>query len=272
MEFILEDSCKIMKKYSKLVEIFKEVGSAVIAYSGGVDSTLLIKAAKDSGINALAVTGHSPTIPARALKEAISMASEVGIPYRIIETREMEKEEFRKNTKARCFFCKDTLFRELKDIAVHEGYLSVMEGSNLDDPQDNRPGMRANSLHNVRSPLIEAGITKPDVRNISKLLGLKTWDRPSSPCLSSRFPYGTPIDEAALKVVERAEDFFYNRGFRGFRVRHHGDLARIEVMEEDIKGFFETSLRTAVVTYFLSLGYKYVSLDLEGFESGKLNR
>jgi len=261
-----------MQRYKRLLSILKSLDSAVVACSGGVDSTLLIKAAKDSNINALAVTGKSPTIPSVDLNEAIAMASEIGLPHRIIQTSEMQRREFRENNRERCFFCKDTLFGELKTLALKEGYQWVVEGSNLDDLKDYRPGLRARDLHGVRSPLIEAGLAKEDIREISRALGLKTWNRPASPCLSSRFPYGLPITEGELKMVEEAESFLSGLGFRGFRVRHHGELARIEVGAEDIERFFDPELRRKVVSHLRGLGYKYISLDLEGFKSGKLNR
>ncbi len=261
-----------MQRYKRLLSILKSLDSAVVACSGGVDSTLLIKAAKDSNIKALAVTGKSPTTPSADLNEAISMASEIGLPHRIIQTSEMQRREFRENNRERCFFCKDTLFGELKTIALKEGYQWVVEGSNLDDLKDYRPGLRARDLHGVRSPLIEAGLAKEDIREISKALGLRTWDRPASPCLSSRFPYGFPITGKELRMVEEAESFLGGLGFSGFRVRHHGDLARIEVVEKDIERFFDPLLRGKVVSHLRGLGYKYISLDLEGFMSGKLNR
>ncbi|HEC97527.1 MAG TPA: ATP-dependent sacrificial sulfur transferase LarE [Nitrospirae bacterium] len=259
-----------MQRYKRLLSILGSLDSAVVACSGGVDSTLLMKAAKDSNIKALAVTGKSPTIPSVDLNEAISMASEIGLPHRIIRTAEMQRPEFRENNRDRCFFCKDTLFGELKNLALKEGYLWVVEGSNLDDLKDYRPGLRARDLHGVRSPLIEARFTKEDIREISRALGLKTWNRPASPCLSSRFPYGLPITEEELRMVEEAESFLRGLGFSGFRVRHHGDLARIE--GGDIERFFDPLLRKEVVAYLRGLGYKYISLDLEGFMSGKLNR
>lgn len=261
-----------MQRYKKLLSILKSLDSAVVACSGGVDSTLLIKAAKDSNIKALAVTGKSPTTPSVDLDEAVAMASEIGLPHRIIQTSEMQRREFRENNRERCFFCKDTLFGELKTLARKEGYQWVVEGSNVDDLKDYRPGLRARDLHGVRSPLIEAGLAKEDIREISRALGLRTWNRPASPCLSSRFPYGFQITEEELIMVEEAESFLGGLGFRGFRVRHHGDLARIEVREEDIERFFDPFLRKDVVAYLRGLGYKYISLDIEGFKSGKLNR
>ncbi|NOZ26385.1 MAG: ATP-dependent sacrificial sulfur transferase LarE [Nitrospirae bacterium] len=261
-----------MRKYEKLLDIVRSLDSAVVACSGGVDSTLLMKAVKDSGIKALAVTGKSPTTPSSDLDEAVAMASEIGLPHRIVPTAEMQRREFRENSRERCFFCKDTLFGELRRLAESEGFRWVVEGSNLDDLRDYRPGLRARELHGVRSPLIEAGLAKKDVREISKELGLRTWDRPASPCLSSRFPYGLAITEERLRMVEAAESFLRDLGLREFRVRHHGDLARIEARQEDMERLLVPSAREEVVSFLRGLGYKYVSLDLEGFESGRLNR
>lgn len=262
----------MMNKYTNLLSILQGMDSTVIAYSGGVDSTLVVKAVRDSGIRALAVTGKSPTTPPLDLSESISMTAKIGLPHRIIETAEMDNPDFRKNSTERCFFCKDTLFGELRKIAGEEGYQTVIEGSNLDDLQDHRPGMRAGDLHMVRRPLIEAGITKSDVREISRSLGLRTWKRASSPCLSSRFAYGIPIDEEPLSMVDRAESFLREHGFIEFRLRHHGETARIEVREDEIGRFLDDSLRKRLLAYLMELGYKYVTLDLEGFRSGKMNR
>jgi uncharacterized protein len=261
-----------MQKYNRLLNILRGLESAVIAYSGGVDSTLLAKAAKDSGIRTLAVTGSSPTTPPHDLDDAVTMASEIGIPHRIIKTTEMKRPEFRKNTRDRCFFCKDTLFNELKKIASHEGYQTVIEGSNIDDLQDYRPGIKARDLHGVLSPLIDAGMTKTEIRMISKHLGLKTWEKPSSPCLSSRFPYGTPIDEKSLEMVNRAESFLRSKGFKDFRVRCQSEQARIEVPQEQLGVFIDPGFRKELTAFFMEIGFKYITLDLEGFKSGKLNR
>ncbi len=261
-----------MQRYRKLLDILRGLESAVVACSGGVDSTLLLRAVKDSRIRALAVTGKSPTTPSADLEEAVAMAAAIGIPHRIVPTAEMQRREFRENTRERCFFCKDTLFGTLKGIAHDEGYRWVVEGSNTDDLKDYRPGLRARDLHGVRSPLMEAGLAKKDVREISRALGLRTWNRPASPCLSSRFPYGLAITEERLRMVEEAESFLRRLGFREFRVRHHGDLARIEAAQKDIGRFLAPQVREEVVSFLRGLGYKHVSLDLEGFESGRLNR
>jgi len=258
-------------RMDRLISILKEMGSAVIAFSGGVDSTFLLKAAALSGMKALAVTGNSPTMPEHDLLDAKAAARAIGFPHMVIETSEMEKDDFRKNPPDRCFHCKSELFGRLREIAESEGYAYLLDGSNLDDADDWRPGRRAALEIGVRSPLMDAGLRKRDIRDLSRALGLCTWDKPSSPCLSSRFPYGESITVEALKRVEEAEKFLKSFGFRELRVRHHGDVARIELREEDIVRMLDPGLRTAVTERFRSLGYSFVSLDLEGFRSGKMN-
>ena len=259
-------------RLDRLVTILGDMGSAVIAFSGGVDSTFLLKAAALSGMKALAVTGNSPTMPGQDLLDAKAAVEAIGLPHMVIETSELEKDDFRKNPPDRCFHCKSELFGRLRDIAESEGYAHLLDGSNLDDTDDWRPGRKAALENGVRSPLMEAGLRKEDVRDLSRALGLRTWDKPSSPCLSSRFPYGESITVEALRRVEEAEKFLKSFGFRELRVRHHGDTARIELREEDIIRMLDPGIRTAVTERLRSLGYAFVSLDLEGFRSGKMNR
>lgn len=259
-------------KLDSLLQILKQMESAVIAFSGGLDSTFLLKAVALSGIRAKAVIGYSPTMPEHDFQDAREMAFCFGVPHLIIKTEELEKDEFRKNPPDRCFHCKDELFGKLKRIAESEGYQHVADGSTVDDLNDWRPGRRAALHHGVRSPLIEAGMTKEEVRELSRMLNLPTWNKPSSPCLSSRFPYGETITDAALRQVQEAEKLMRSLGFTEFRVRHHGETARIEVTEEEMPKMLDPEIRRAVTEELRSLGYAFVALDLEGFKSGKLNR
>jgi uncharacterized protein len=259
-------------KLVNLLEIVKQMKSAVLAYSGGVDSSFLLKIMKLSDIRTLAVTAVSEIIPHNDLLTAKELAVELGIQHRIIKTEELSREEFIQNTPERCFFCKDERFNKLTEIAKSEGYLFVIDGSNIDDTSDYRPGRKAAMKHNIRSPLIESGFTKMEIRECSKRLGLSTWDNPSSTCLASRFPYGQRITKEALKRVERAEDIIRSLGFRDIRVRDHGGLARIEVEEKNIELFMVPEKRELIIERLKSLGYEFISLDLEGYKSGSLNR
>ncbi len=259
-------------KLKKLIEILKDMQSAVLAYSGGVDSTFLFKALQLSGLRALAGTAVSEIMPRREVLSVKKLAKEIGIKHMIIETHELSNKKFVSNTPERCFVCKDNRFKILKDIAISEGYRFVIEGSNIDDMKDVRPGTKAAAKHGVRSPLIEAGFSKKKIREVSKELGLPTWNKPSSPCLATRFPYGHRITKEALARVEKAEDFMKSFGFHEIRVRDHGSIARIEV-EEDKIGLLLTPERRKIISEKLkSLGYKFISLDLDGYKSGSMNR
>lgn len=255
----------------KLIDLLSEMESAVIAFSGGTDSTFLVKAAVLSGMRAAAVTAVSPTMPEHDLEDARTMAGTIGVPHMIIDTAELGLPEFVKNPVDRCFYCKNELFGKLKEIALSGGYRFVLDGSNLDDREDWRPGRKAAAKHGVRSPLIEAGMTKEEVRRFSRELGLPTWNKPASPCLSSRFPYGTPITAEALRQVGEAEKFLRSLGLAELRVRHCNETARIEIKEEEIPRILSRDTRKAIVEKLNSLGYRFVSLDLDGFRSGKLN-
>ncbi|MDP2168085.1 MAG: ATP-dependent sacrificial sulfur transferase LarE [Thermodesulfovibrionales bacterium] len=258
------------RKLDRLSGILRDMGSAVLAYSGGVDSSFLLKVIKLAGIKSLAVTGDSETMPFDDLRDAATVASGCGMDHRVIMTDELKNEDFLRNTPMRCFHCKDMLFGRLKAIALMEGYNFVIDGSTTDDTEDFRPGRDAGIRHGVRSPLQEAGFTKQEIRKESKRMGLPTWDKPSSPCLGSRFPYGVRITAGALRRVSQAERFLKTLGLRELRVRHLGDEARIEIPEKDIARALDPEVRGSIVRELKSLGYRFVSLDLEGFRSGKM--
>ena len=249
------------------------MGSVAVGFSGGIDSTLLIRVATDTlGKNALAVIGRSETYPTREFEEAVQLATSFGSRYRVVNTEETDNLKFKENPPDRCYFCKTELFGKLNVIAKEEGMRWIADGTILDDLEDFRPGMRAKSEQDVRSPLLEAGFTKSDVRSLARSLGIPTWDKPSFACLSSRFPYGHGITKENLMKVDAAETFMRDLGFRFFRVRHHDDrTARLEVGPQEIDRLFDSGLREKIVDHFKSLGFAYVTLDLQGYRTGSMN-
>ncbi|RUR73036.1 ATP-dependent sacrificial sulfur transferase LarE [Chlorogloeopsis fritschii PCC 9212] len=263
----------LTEKLEQLKAIFAEMEQALIAYSGGVDSTLVAKIAYDVlGDRALAVTAVSPSLLPEELEDASLQAATIGIPHQIIETHEMENPNYTANPVNRCYFCKSELHDTLKPLAQKMGYPYVVDGVNADDMHDYRPGIQAAKERGARSPLAEVGISKMEVRELSLQLGLSWWDKPAQPCLSSRFPYGEEITVAKLQRVGRAEIYLRKLGWQNLRVRSQGDTARIELPPEQIKDFvLNTDLQT-VVSAFQEFGFMYVTLDLEGYSSGKLNR
>lgn len=257
-------------KVVRVKQILLDMESVLVAYSGGVDSTLLLKLAHDVlGERALAVTTVSPTLPDYELAEAEAIARQIGARYIIFDKHEMEDERFLANTPDRCYFCKASVCQQLVEYAQQAGYRYVIDGSNADDTGDYRPGARAAREYGMRSPLQEAGFTKADIRALARDLGLPNWDKPSSACLASRIPYGDPITVTNLTQIGRAEGVLRDLGLRQYRVRHHGDVARIEVAQTD----FDVILthREHIVAALMALGYAYVALDLVGFRSGSMN-
>ncbi len=260
-------------KLAQLQAIFQEMDRALIAYSGGIDSTLVAKVAWDVlGSSALAVTANSPSLMPEDFADAQMQAREMGIAHRVVETHEMANEQYTSNPVNRCYFCKSELHDTLRPLADELGYAYVVDGLNADDLQDYRPGIAAAKERGVRSPLAEVGITKLEVRELAKQLGLPWWDKPSQPCLSSRFPYGELITSEKLHRVGRAERYLRDLGYRNVRVRSDGDTARIELMPEAIATFASEVNLPDLVEAFQKLGFSYVMLDLEGYKSGKLNR
>jgi uncharacterized protein len=244
----------------------------LVAYSGGVDSALLAwMAHKVLGEKMLAVLADSPSLARNQMREAVAFAQEHGIPLEIIRTEEMERPDYVRNNTSRCFHCKDELFRVMEDKNRTLGFGHIAYGMNVDDRGDFRPGQRAAALHGVVAPLVDAGFGKQDVRELARELGLCVWDKPASACLSSRIEYGRPVTREALTAVEEGEEALRGLGFRQFRVRHHGEIVRIEIAREELNRAFTLTMANTLVPIFKSLGFKYVTLDCEGFRSGSMN-
>jgi len=268
----MELTPSLERKYERLKAILKEMGGVVVGFSGGVDSTFLLKTAQEVlEDKVLAVIASSETYPSREIDEALKLARVLGVKYKLIKTHELQNPNFRKNPPQRCYYCKKELFSRLKEIAWEEGFPWVVDGSNYDDLQDFRPGTQARDELGVRSPLQEAHLTKEDIRLLSRSAGLPTWDKPSFACLASRFPYFSEIKKEALVRIAQAEEFLRSQGFRQVRLRYHGVLARIEVPPEDIPRLLEPELRQKIVRRLKQLGYQYVTFDLEGYRSGSMN-
>lgn len=262
----------LQEKYNVLKEYIKSLESVAVAFSSGVDSTFLLKVAHDVlGEKAIAVTARSCSFPERELREAIAFAEANGIAHLIVDSEELEIEGFSENPVNRCYLCKHELFSKMKDIAEKHGFKEVVEGSNMDDLGDYRPGLTAIQELDVKSPLRHAELTKDDIRELSRELGLPTWEKQSFACLSSRFPYGQSITPEKLKMVDEAEQLLLDLGFRQVRVRHHDTLARIEIHEDQFSMIMEKEVRDRIHRRFREVGFTYVSLDLAGYRTGSMN-
>jgi uncharacterized protein len=259
-------------KHSLLQAELRALGRLLVAYSGGVDSAYLAWEVRLAlGDDMLAVIADSPSLARTQLNDAIAFAKEQGIPVEVISTSELDRPEYARNDGQRCFQCKDELFAVMETLRTARGFNTIAYGVNLDDQGDFRPGQQAARLHHVAAPLLKAGLTKQEIRELARQAGLRIWDKPASACLSSRIEYGRPVTREALEVVERGEDAIRALGFRQFRVRHHGDIVRIEIAREELERALSPTVAAEFTTIFKALGFKFVTLDLEGFRSGSMN-
>lgn len=259
-------------KYEALKENLKTLGKAVVAFSGGVDSTFLLKVASQVlGENVIAVTARSSTYPEREYQEACQYAKDFGVKHVVIESEELEIEGFAENPVNRCYFCKNELYTKVQEVGLQYSIPYVLDGCNKDDLGDFRPGMQAAKEIGVHSPLKEVEMTKDDIRFLSKELGLPTWDKQAFACLSSRFPYHQSITKEKLSMVDKAEQYLLDLGFKNVRVRHHGDIARIEVAIHEREKFFDIKMMDQVSTAFKEIGFLYTALDLKGYRTGSMN-
>ena len=272
VEQSVDPSIDAQKKEEQLRSWMRRIGSLLVAYSGGVDSSYLAYVAtSEIGQKALCVLGLSPSVSGVQQEESASLAEDCGFRFRIVQTEEFADPNYVANPDNRCYFCKSELFEKLKVIADKEGIATIVDGTNFDDVGGHRPGRLAAEEKSVRSPLVEFGMTKKDIRELSRRHGLPTWDKPASPCLSSRIAYGVPVTIARLSKVEKGEALLRKYGFREFRLRVHGELARIEVSPDEFDQILDRRIIQELSTAIRSLGFKYVTLDLQGYRSGALN-
>jgi pyridinium-3,5-biscarboxylic acid mononucleotide sulfurtransferase len=263
---------RLEDKRAALVARLRSLGRTLVAYSGGVDSAYLAYVAhRTLGANMLAVIADSPSLARTHLADALAFAQEQGIPVETLTTNELDRAAYTRNDAQRCFHCKDELFTVMEDFRSRHGFDSIAYGVNLDDQSDFRPGQQAAKQHHVAAPLLEAGLTKQDIRDLARCAGLRIWDKPASACLSSRIEYGRAVTPEALSAVEHGEDDLRALGFRQFRVRHHGQLVRIEIAPEELPRALAPEMAAELTRIFKALGFTYVTLDLEGFRSGSMN-
>jgi uncharacterized protein len=259
-------------KSQKLREHLRSLGRLLVAYSGGVDSAFLAWAAhQELAGEMMAVLADSPSLARWQMRDAVAFAEEQGIPLAVVRTEEMKRGEYRKNDGARCFHCKDELFTVMEEFRSQRGFDVIAYGVNVDDQGDYRPGQQAARQHGVAAPLLAAGLSKQDIRELAHAAGLRIWDKPASACLSSRIEYGKEVTVEALQMVERGEDALRQMGFRQFRVRHHGDIVRIEIARDELPRALNAEMAAQFSHIFKALGFTYVTLDLEGFRSGSMN-
>lgn len=262
---------KVLARYQRLLKILRSYDGLLVAFSGGVDSSLLLRAAVESGVRVLAVTVDSPIYHREEINNARKIAGKLGVPFRLVRSDDYLREDFKKNDLLRCYHCKLAIFARLKEIAREEGLSVVVEGSNLDDEHDYRPGRKALVELGVCSPLKEAGLSKMEIRMLARFFGLPNWDRPANACLATRIPYGQPVEPEWLERIAAGETFLKEMGFSQVRLRHHGELVRIEVWPQEIPLVVRQQNRERIVGRLKKLGWKYIAFDLEGYRTGSFN-